>query len=151
MKLAEALVLRADLQRRIEHLRERLKLSAFVQEGDAPPEDPQILLTEVDQVLNRLQTLIAAINRTNTVTLLRNDVSLTDALAQRDMLKLRHSVLKSVADTASRRIEHYSRSEIRHRSTVDIANLRQQTDRTAQQHRELDTTIQEANWVTDLL
>lgn len=151
MKLAEALVLRADLQRRIEHLRERLKLSAFVQEGDTPPEDPLVLLAEVDQVLNTLQTLIAAINRTNTITLLRNGVSLTDALAQRDMLKLRHSVLKSVADTASRRIEHYSRSEIRHRPTVDIASLRQQTDRTAQQHRELDTTIQEANWLTDLL
>ena len=40
MKLSEALVLRADIQKRIEQLRERLKTSALVQEGERPPEDP---------------------------------------------------------------------------------------------------------------
>ena len=151
MKLAEALVLRADTQRRIEQLRERLKISALVQEGDRPPEDPQTLLVELDRLLDQLASLIAQINRTNIHTTLNDGRTLTEALAQRDVLKLRYSVLKSVADTASKRIYHYSRSEIRNLATVDIASLRQQTDRLAQQFRELDTAIQGANWTTDMM
>lgn len=151
MKLAEALIQRADIQRRIEHLRERLKISVLVQEGDQPPEDPQVLLAELDRLLDRLSLLIAQINHTNARTKLKNGMVLTDALAQRDVLKLRHSVLKSAADTASRRTTQYSRSEIRDVATVDVGAIRQQTDRLAQQHRELDTSIQEINWTTELI
>jgi hypothetical protein len=151
MKLAEALVLRADIQRRVEQLRERLKLSVLVQEGDQPPEDPQLLLAELDRLLTQLTGLIADINRTNSQTPLGTYASLTQALAQRDGLKLRYSVLKSLADVASRRVDHYSRSEIRSVATVDVAGLRQQTDRLAQSFRELDTAIQGANWTTELL
>ncbi len=150
MKLAEALVLRADIQKRVEQLRERLKLSVLVQEGDQPPEDPQTLLAELDRLLTQLATLIADINRTNMQTTLANGITVTEALEQRDVLKLRYSVLKSAADTASRRIDHYSRSEIRYLATVDVSTLRQQADRIAQQHRELDTAIQAANWATDV-
>ena len=49
MKLAEALTLRADLQRRIAALRDRLKRNAKVQEGDTPAEDPAVLLRELDK------------------------------------------------------------------------------------------------------
>ncbi|MDR2809475.1 MAG: DIP1984 family protein, partial [Tannerellaceae bacterium] len=40
MKLAEALSIRADLQKRIAGLKERLKNSSKIQEGDVPFEDP---------------------------------------------------------------------------------------------------------------
>ena len=43
MKLAEALVLRSDTKKRLEQLRARFNSSALVQEGEAPPEDPQQL------------------------------------------------------------------------------------------------------------
>jgi hypothetical protein len=151
MKLAESLVLRADIQRRIEHLRERLKLSVLVQEGDDPPEDPTVLLSEVDRLLTQLASLIARINQTNSQTALENGQSLTEALAERDVLKLRLSVLKSVADAASRRGSHYSRSEIRTLTTIDVGAIRQQSDRIAQQHRQLDTAIQAVNWAADLV
>src|ERR1051326_8393767 len=54
MKLAEALVLRADIQKRVEELRKRLKESALVQEGEKPPENPEELLAELDRLLNQL-------------------------------------------------------------------------------------------------
>lgn len=44
MKLAEALMLRADMQNRIENLRGRLMSNAIVQEGEECAEDPQELL-----------------------------------------------------------------------------------------------------------
>ena len=48
MKLAEALQLRADLQKRMEQLASRLYDNATVQEGDAPAEDPAALLAEYE-------------------------------------------------------------------------------------------------------
>ena len=44
MKLAEALILRADSQKRFEQLKQRVVRSAKVQEGDEPPENPRDLL-----------------------------------------------------------------------------------------------------------
>ncbi|QBD76768.1 hypothetical protein EPA93_12430 [Ktedonosporobacter rubrisoli] len=151
MKLAEALVLRADLQKRIEQMRNRLNQSALVQEGEQPPENPTELLTELGQMLAQLQELIARINRTNLQASLPDGTTLTNALAQRDVLSLHHSIIDGLADTASNRIERYGRAEIRKLSTVDVAALRKQLDELARQRRELDTTIQATNWTTDLL
>ncbi len=151
MKLAEALALRADLQKRIVQMRQRLQQSALVQEGEQPPEDPKELLAELDQLLNQLGALITRINRTNLQTRLSEGVTLTDALAQRDVFSLRHNIITALADTASTRIERYGRSEIRRVSTVDVAALRRQLDEIARLRRELDTAIQAANWTTDLI
>lgn len=151
MKLSEALVLRADARTRIEQLRARLKASVLVQEGEQPAEDPQTLLAEVDRLLTSMGALIAAINRTNLSTLLATGDTLTDALARRDVLKLRQDVLRGVADHASGRVDRYSRTEIRSVPTIDVGAVRRQVDALAQQYRELDTAIQAANWTTELL
>ena len=151
MKLAEALVLRADLQKRIAQLRERLRQSALVQEGEQPPENPEQLLTELDQLLNQLGEMIARINRTNMQVHLGEGEILSDALARRDMLSLRYSIITGLAETAANRIERYGRSEIRKISTVDVAALRRQLDEIARQRRELDTTIQATNWTVDVV
>ncbi len=151
MKLAEALVLRADVQKRITQLRARLQQSALIQEGEQPPEDPQALLTELDQLLNQLVELVLQINRTNIQTALNESTNLTAALALRDMLTLRYSIIDTVATTASNRIDRYGRSEIRKISTVDVPALRRQLDDIARERRELDTAIQSVNWTTDLV
>ena len=41
MKLAEALIERADLQRRLEQLKQRLNQNAQYQEGEEPAEEPK--------------------------------------------------------------------------------------------------------------
>jgi hypothetical protein len=150
MKLAEALVLRADTQKRVEQLRERLRQSALVQEGEQPPEDPQELLAELERLIAELATLIARINRANLSTALPDGTTLTAALARRDTLELHHSVLKSTVDATASRVDRYSRSEILKRATVDVSALRRQMDALAQQRRELDTAIQATNWATEL-
>jgi len=55
MKLAEALILRSDLQKRIEQLRHRLTNNAKVQEGDAPAEKPEALLKELEGSATELE------------------------------------------------------------------------------------------------
>jgi hypothetical protein len=151
MKLAEALILRADLQNRIQLLRTRLMQSATVQEGDAPPEDPATLLADVDSSITELQSLVARINATNATALLPDGRSLTQALAARDALKLRRSVLQSVVEATSLTGPRYSKSEVRFLRTVDVPALQRQLDALARELRELDTAIQATNWSLDLV
>jgi methyl-accepting chemotaxis protein len=88
MKIAEALALRSDLQKRLEQLKQRLVRNARIQEGDAPAEDPIGLETELEEVAKQLTSMIQRINRTNAATQLVPQ-TLADALAERDVLKMR--------------------------------------------------------------
>lgn len=149
MKLAEALHLRADLQKRIAQLGERLKNNAKVQEGDEPAEDPVQLLAELTQDTDELARLITQINYTNSVTVAEG-VSLTAMIAQKDALALRISILRSFLSEASGKVDRYSAKEIRVRSTVDVREQQRTLDQLSRDLRELDVRIQALNWTTDL-
>ncbi|WP_420115741.1 DIP1984 family protein [Micromonospora sp.] len=153
MKLAEALALRADAARRADQLRARIVASARFQEGETPAEDAAALLTEAGGVLGELETLIRRINRTNAATVVDGG-TLTDALARRDVLRLRHSLVTSAANAAAgegQRGFRQLRSELRMIPALPVAQLRGQADDLARQIREVDTLIQRANWEVDLL
>lgn len=150
MKLAEALILRSDAQKRVAQLSERLKRSARVQEGDAPPESPQELLLELERTVATVTELIQRINRTNAVTPFGNGV-LTDALAERDGLALRRDALVGLIEAAAPNQFRYGRSEIKSVATVDVAALQKRADDLARNYRELDSAIQQTNWLVDLL
>jgi hypothetical protein len=152
MKLAEALARRADVQRHIEQMRARLRQSALVQEGEEPTEDPEALLEEAQQLVGELEELVRRINRTNLgATLADGATTLTDALARRDALAVRHGLLGSVTKAASERITRYGRNEIRILPTVEVSSLRRRMDELARERRELDVAIQRANWTVELL
>jgi len=152
LKLAEALANRADLQRRVEQMRGRLQRSALVQEGESPPEDPQELLEEMERLVSELEEYVRRINRTNlSATLSGGETTLTDALARRDSLTLRYGNLKTLVSAASDRVPRYGRAEIRILSAVEVGPLRRRMDELARERRELDISIQQANWATDLM
>lgn len=151
MKLSEALVLRSDVNKRIQQIRTRITGSTVVQEGEQPPENPQELLVQIDALFVQFQDLIARINRTNITAMLSSGETLTNALARRDVIRYRMEVVRTVAESAVTTTDRYSRSEIRKVATVDIAALRKQADNLAQEYRELDFAIQEANWTTELI
>lgn len=155
MKLAEALALRSDAAKRFEQLRSRAQANAQYQEGEPPVENAVELLAEADRVLEELEDLIRRINRTNAATRLDEQMTLTGAIARRDVLRLRHALYTSVADAASGRsgpgMGRQMRSELRYVPAVTVSELRTAADEAARQHRELDVRIQQANWETDLL
>lgn len=62
MKLAQALILRADQQRRIEQVKARLLRNAKVQEGDRPAGDPNVLINELSQLTRELELIVQRIN-----------------------------------------------------------------------------------------
>ncbi len=150
MKLAEALILRADTKKRFEQLRQRLVNNAKVQDGDEPAEKPEDLLNEIEQTATEFEKLIKQINKTNSETEFVKDKTLTDALAERDVLFLRRGVYAGLVNSATVSQQMYSRSEIKFVSTVDVGQTQKTVDKLSQQYRELDAKIQEFNWKTDL-
>ncbi|MCY0958565.1 DIP1984 family protein [Streptomyces sp. H27-H5] len=155
MKLGEALAERAEATRRVEQLRARVVGNARYQEGETPAEDAARLLAETGEVLDALEALIRRINRTNAAADMGPDGTITDALARRDVLRLRHSVVNAAADAAAgtgeRGYGRQLRSELMMLSALPVAELRGRADALARDIRELDVRIQRANWAVDLL
>lgn len=150
MKLAEALVLRADSQKRLAQLKSRLVNNVKIQEGDTPSEAPQELFAELGRVTTDLRSLIKRINRTNATTPFNGQMTLTDALADRDVLALERNMYMQLAETASNTRDRVTRSEIRFVATINVSEIQKRADELAKSYRELDTRIQELNWKTEL-
>jgi hypothetical protein len=155
MKLAEALLLRADRNRALAQLTHRIQGSARYQEGEKPPEDAQELVTGASTLLDELEGLIRNINRTNSATVMEDGRTVTDALAERDVLRLRFSLLTSSAEAASGSGQRLgmiraTRSELKFMRALDVKALRQQASAVARRARELDGRIQQVNWTTEL-
>src|SRR5919108_4453118 len=150
MKLAEALILRADCQKRIAQLKSRLLTNAKVQEGDKPTETPQELIVELGRVSNELLDLIKRINRTNSATVFAGRGTISDALAERDVLALQRAAYAELAQTAAISQGRFTRSEVKYISTINVAEIQKRADELAKNCRDLDARIQELNWQTEL-
>ena len=150
MKLAQALILRSDTQKRIEQLKVRLLSNAKTQENESPSEDPKLLLKELDKLTSELFRLICSINLTNSSAKF-DGFSLTEMIAKKDALVLKANVLREFATSASQKVDLYSNSEIKILSTVNVAALQKQVDALSKEIRELEMKLQEANWTVDLV
>lgn len=150
MKLAEALVLRADMQKKLDSLRQRIGRNAIVQEGNQPHEDPSELLRESFGVLHEMRDLIQKINATNAAAKLPDGRTITEAIAHRDELTQQHSLLQHAVASSIRDPDRYSMAEIKWVACVDVRSLQKQSDDIARHIRELNLLIQETNWKTDL-
>ena len=149
MKLAEALNQRADLQKRIAQLRERLSNNVKVQEGDQPAENPEELFKELEGSLKQLKDLIVSINRTNQVSVWEGK-TLTELIAEKDILSMHIATLRATLDAANVRSDRYSRNEIKFVRTIDVNALQKRVDDLSKELRELDSKLQQDNWMTDL-
>ena len=150
MKLAEALSLRADLQKTIAQLKSRLKECSKVQEGDDPSENPDEVLALLEKKFSELENLIYRINYTNMRTVQDNE-NLTRIIARKDVLTSRISALREVLHYVVERETRFTRSEIKYIRYLDVAKLRKQIDSLSQELRLLDLKIQNLNWSTELL
>ena len=82
MKLAEALILRADCQKRMAQLKSRLLANTKVQEGDAPAETPRELIAELGRVSTELLDLIKQLHSVYRLCYLRGPEGIMVALAE---------------------------------------------------------------------
>lgn len=150
MKLAEALNIRADLQRKVYQLKSRLIANSQVQEGDTPAEDPEDLVKELDTSIKKLEDVIKLINKTNSNTYIKNK-SISDIIVERDMLKLKMSAINELVNSASNKVDRYSNKEIKIFSTINVKEKQKELDKMSKEYREIDTLLQGLNWTTDLV
>lgn len=150
MKLAEALQIRADLQRRLAQMPIRLRNSATKQEGSAPVENPADLLKETDAILDQLEHLMNNINLTNSISTDSNGHSLTALIAKRDTLRKKIDIMRNFLNAASDLVPRSSSTDIRVLPTVNVPELRKRCDILSKDLRETDIKIQELNWTTEL-
>jgi hypothetical protein len=76
--------------------------------------------------------------------------SISDAIAERDVVAKRRDFLAGIADAPSTRQDRYSKSEVRFVATVSVGKLLSEVDQFAKRYRELKTRLQELNWKTEL-
>ncbi|NJM39488.1 MAG: DIP1984 family protein [Anaerolineae bacterium] len=150
MKLAEALILRADIRKRMAQWNDRVRTSVSVQEGEQPTEAPEALFTEWNAMVEEFTSLSVRINQANITVTLPNGISIMEAIAQRDALTLRANGLNTAIGFATAVQPRYGRAEIKTVATVDVAALRRDMADLMRQRRELDVQIQAANWAAEM-
>jgi len=147
MKLAEALLLRADLQKKITRLTARITPNMVIRAGNTPQEDPAKLMAQLRKAIVDLQKLIVKINITNVVTTDEAGKTLMESLAIRDAHKTQLEQLRLIRQSAQ---IHGQSSYNNTVNTIKITTLQSEIDQTGRAFREIDTKIQGLNWLTDL-
>lgn len=151
MKLAEALIERADLKQKIAIINERIYNNAKIQEGTNPNEDVGELLKELDKKLDRYNYLIVHINKTNELATNKSGETISAMIAKRDVLTEKLKSYSGLVTSGSAIVDRISHSEIRILPSFNVADAQKVLDGISQQIRVIDTAIQELNWATELL
>lgn len=151
MKLAEALLIRSDMQKKLAQLKARIKNNVKVQEGDTPSEDPNELLLQASQIITELNALIERIHRTNAIAKTDKGQSMLTLLVDRETLEMRHKLLLEAIEAAHGEVDRYSPREIRWNVMVSISGLQKQADDIAMKLRQINLVIQSNNWQIDLV
>jgi hypothetical protein len=150
MKLAEALLLRSDMKKKLASLRERIAANAVVQDKEKPQENPAQLMKEAAGILGEAEGLVLQINAANAASKASDGRSLAQLVARRDTLVQQHSLLQVAVQGARKEPDRYSMKEIKWVATVDVAKLQKQSDDLSKKIRELNALIQETNWRVEI-
>ncbi|MFC6203572.1 DIP1984 family protein [Psychrobacter urativorans] len=151
MKLAEALLIRSDMQKKLAQLKGRIKANVRVQEGDTPSEDPNALMIDASQIITELSVLIERIHRTNAIAKTDKGQSMLTLLVERDTLELRHKLLLDAIEATQTEADRYSPREIKWHVMISVASLQKQADDIAMKLRKINIVIQANNWQIDLI
>lgn len=151
MKLAEALIERAELQKKNGQLIKRIQYNVKVQEGDTPAENPEELIAEYEGNMTRILKLVQRINDTNCKTPFGKNMNITEAIAMRDYLAQRIKSYRDFYVAATIKQDRYNRGEIKFVRCVNSGEFQNKINILSKEYRELDTKLQGLNWTVDLL
>ncbi len=150
MKLAEALMERADLNVKINQTKDMISNNLLVQEGEAPSQDLKELMSNLDAMIERLNYLVSRINLTNCKTLVGSK-SLTEIIAEKDALVIQVNAYNDFVYGASQNTRRARGTEIKIKPAVNVSDLQKKADTLSAQIRKLDNTLQMTNWQVDLI
>jgi hypothetical protein len=146
MKLAEALIKRKDTLKMIDVVNRRMVDMALLDEGQVPEFSHDEMIKELDELYLDLVLLMQTINRTNANVMFDENRTITDALAERDILSYRQKIIMKLLNETSAKRYMY-----KHVRTYSVRKLAKELDKTAKKFRELDMKIQQKNWATEAM
>ena len=151
MKLAEALLLRAEMQNKLASLRERLTNNVVVQSGEKPHEKPDDLLRSAAGLIADRAALVQRINRTNQDATAADGRPVARLLADRDAIAAKHALVRSAIEATRKEPDRYSLSEIKWKSVIDVKAMQKQLDDLSANLRQINAILQQTNWQIDLI
>jgi hypothetical protein len=156
LKLAEALIERAALQRQnrsiVRHIDENVRLP----EDEEPAVLVENLIEQYEANMLRLSDLIKRINTTNCMTEMDGG-TITDAIARRDCLNSQINAYNGIYATVTSHEQHGrsgfggSDPRVKYIRHLDSKKLKDRIDHLSQEFRLLDTALQGMNWTVELL
>ena len=150
MKLAELLMNRADLDKKIRSIKARLTQNAKIQEGENSLEDTTDLLNELVECLVEYERVVKLISNTNYQTKVNKTESLLDFILKKEVLGKKHSALTNLYEAATTKEDRYRQSEIKFISNINGKEVQKMISKCAKEYRETDMKIQETNWKTEV-
>ncbi|WP_339352702.1 DIP1984 family protein [Acinetobacter beijerinckii] len=151
MKLAEALLLRSDQQKKLASLKQRINANVLVQDGDEPSEDPNELIKQVFALTQESNQFICRIHLTNAQAKLEDGKILLSLLSLRDSYAEQHKILIDAIANTHREPDRYSSHEIKWQKVIPVSSLQKQADDISAKLGDLNIKIQAANWQIDLV
>lgn len=152
MKLAEALSIRADNNKRLNSLASRAQSNCQVQEGEDPAENPDALIDEWEGLIGDQENLIQLIHTTNNQPIPSGSgYTLSELIVKRDFLLKKAEFFNQLTKSAKTITERYGLSEIKKVRIVNVSELQKQADEYSKLAREMDVVIQQINWSVDLI
>ncbi len=154
MRLAEALHHRKSLVKRIKMDQEALDAILMGYKRPGPQEEPQGLLRQIESSHARLECLIIQIYKANAETLLPSGRTLIETIAHKETVSKRIDHLKALLGRLVAKSSHEpwppTRAKIQELRLTPQA-LRNEINALTVELRELDRSIDSANWSTDLV
>ena len=148
MKLAQLLNHRADLQKRMKDLKQRINRNLLVQEGEKPAEQPDELICIFTNISYQWREIVQVINMVNNqpINATPGGTTLSEMVVMRDHLKMLYNMASEAHAGLSPRMDRFMRSEIKQVPSIEADKIRKTCDGYARDLRKLDDDIQEYNW-----
>lgn len=158
MKLAEALMLRAELKKDADDLLKRLEENAVYDEERQPMEDSKELFNKMINTLLDIRRLEEKIWKTNMNTVMQGKKTIYDFLRDRDHLVRvvyrKNRLINMYKTNFMEKSQYYYKDEtnkIKKFFAFDIKTLIAERDEAAKKCREINLMIQRKNWEVELL
>lgn len=142
MKIAEAMVKRSDLKKRINRAASRVSNTAIIAAGD-DGSDHKAALAEWHSINNQIEQLSIKLMAANQKAKLENGMTISTALAKRDSLTRLVEFIESIRVSVPSRDSGYA-------SVYNVKAARLLLDQTTKERSELDMMLQKANWSNEL-
>lgn len=154
MNILEALTLKKDLKERIEDLESRLTNSVTVLKGRKPIEDPQSLMTQLEDSSKQLNDICCRIKMANAMAKNNKGLTLVELVVKRSIEEKNLEILRRVFREAiygDGTVYYYDRKpNFEYEVTMDVNLLKKQIDEKETILRELTSEIQKLDLSTEI-